>query len=63
MTRTEERRLVAALRKRKRSYERRAKQASAEGWLASVNVFNGRSDGLFEAICIVEELAEKGRRG
>ncbi len=62
MTRTEERRLVAALKKRKRMYARQAQEAFDAGRTSSVNVFNGRRDGLFEAICIVEELAEKGRR-
>ena len=61
MTRTEERRLVAALRSKAEEYQQRAISA----WNPHViDNLMGRANALRDvAVQLVQELAEKGRRG
>jgi hypothetical protein len=61
MTRAEEKRLVAALRKKAKEYRLRALGA----WNPhAVDALSGRADALrIDAVMIVGELAAEGRRG
>jgi len=61
MTRAEEKRLVAALRKKAKEFRARATVA----WNPhAIDTLWGRADALrVDAVAIVEELAKKGRRG
>jgi len=61
MTRTEERRLVAALRQAQKGYRRAVRQCLQANARLSASDYSGSAETMSEAIDIVRRVAKEGR--